>query len=77
MAFVLTDVNGHPVHSNKKSFVCQSVDDIGKLPRCGIEGTQDVTDDPTINEPCAIGSDAIVKTGEVYILWPDNEWGPF
>lgn len=79
MAFVLDSVldHGSSCPNAKKQYLCTSVDDISKLPRCGIEGTQEQRIDPKDNEPCGIGSQAIVKTGEVYILWPDNEWAPF
>ena len=70
MAFVTTTVNGHPVSSDLKEFVCQSVDDISKLPKKGISGTQETGD----NEPCAIGSMALVSTGEIFVLFPNNEW---
>lgn len=73
MAHSLIEINGHCARINTKQFSCTDVSDIAKLPRNGIHGTADVSD--VDNEPCAIGSTCIVKTGEVYMLWPDNTWG--
>lgn len=71
------EINGNPARPDIKRFMCLTVDGIKQLPRQGIPGTMDDSDDPDINDPCGIGSEAIVKTGEIYLLWPDNEWGPF
>jgi hypothetical protein len=75
MAHRLIEVNGHPAKSNIKQFACVTVGDIANLPREGVAGTV-AGISPDDNEPCAVGSTAIVKTGEVYMLWPDNQWGP-
>ena len=77
MATSIIEVNGNPARSDIKRFMLDAIEDISKLPRQGIEGTLDDTDDPYINKSCGIGSEAIVKTGEVYMLWPDNTWGQF
>lgn len=59
-----------------KSYDCTSDSDIAKLPRYGIPGTQVLDDgrDLTNNAPCGYGSIAIVKGGNVYKLFPDNQW---
>lgn len=77
MSFIINNVTNHPrpLSGSKKVFICTSVDDIAKLPRYGIKGTQTGCAD-VHNKPCDYGSTAIVKTGEVYMLWPDNEWSP-
>ena len=77
MATNIIEVNGNPARSDIKRFMLDTIEDIFKLPRQGIEGTLDDTNNPCLNEPCGIGSEAIVKTGEVYMLWPDNTWGQF
>ena len=63
----------------QNDYLCSSDDDIAKLPRFGVEGTQEVLteDDMLANEPCMYGSTAIVlgsDGGIVYILGPDNVW---
>ena len=73
----LVEINGNPARSDIKRFMLLTVDDVPKLPRQGIEGTLDDQYDPELNCPCGIGSEAIVKTGEIYMLWPDNEWAIF
>lgn len=73
MAHRVIEINGHPARSNIKQFACVTTADILNLPREGVEGTLtgvSVED----NAPCGIGSTAIVKTGETYMLWPDNTW---
>lgn len=71
---VIEDVNLNAFTYHKKRFLCLSADDISKLPRFGFHGTLDDSLDYTINDPVEYGSSAIVKTGEIYILWPDNTW---
>lgn len=73
IAHRLIEVNGHPARSDIKQFACVSVDDISGLPREGVRGTVEGLD-PKDNDPCGIGSTAVVKTGEVFMLWPDNQW---
>lgn len=73
----LKTIGEKPARSDIKQFMCMTVDEINKLPRQGLPGTLDDTDWPGINDPCGIGSEAIVKTGEIYLLWPDNNWAPF
>ena len=77
MAFRVTEVNGHPVTYNKKSFTCMSQSDIATLPRVGIRGTQVLTaeDEPDANDPVCYGSTATVATPfGVYHLAANNEW---
>lgn len=71
------EINGNPARTDIKRFMLLTVDEVSKLPRQGINGTLNDTDDPNKNDPCGIGSEAIVKTGEIYMLWPDNTWAPF
>lgn len=70
---VITPVYKYP----KKDFMCDTSDEISKLPKYGVEGTVTGSSDKYINEPIEYGSSAIVKTGEIYFLWPDNTWAPF
>ena len=62
-------------------YLCSSVDDISKLPRFGVKGTQEITDyeEEFLNDPCMYGSTALVidpslETSKLYILGPDNNW---
>lgn len=77
MATRLVEVNGDTARSDIKQFMCLTVDEIAKLPREGVPGTLDESGSPGLNDPCGIGSQAIIKTGEIYLLWPDNNWAPF
>ena len=75
--FKITAVNGHPNDYEQKDFLLTDVADLDKLPKVGVYGTQDETVDSTANQPCAVGSTAMVCTGistDVYILTPNNEW---
>lgn len=75
MAFKIMKINGQPNSVETKEFICSSADDIAKLPRYGIRGTQEIENDTVSNNPCAIGSTAIVcSTSDVYILAPNNTW---
>lgn len=68
------------ISAELKEFLCSSVDDISKLPKFGIEGTQvdsEYMNNEEDNEPCMYGSTAMVCDGsvsDVYILNPDNNW---
>lgn len=77
MTTSIIEINGNPARSDIKRFMLLTVDEISKLPKQGVRGTLDNTKEPDINCPCGIGSEAIVKTGEIYMLWPNNEWAPF
>ena len=77
MAFSITTYNGVPNSKETKEYLCTSTSDLAKLPREGIRGTQNLEDETVNDDPCAIGSTAMVCTGtstDVYILTPDNEW---
>lgn len=61
----------------QNDYLCSSDDDIAKLPKFSIEGTQEVLTevDELANKPCMYGSTAFVPTsGNAYILGSDNEW---
>lgn len=77
MATSVIEINGNPARSDIKRFMLETVGEVNNLPKQGVRGTLDDTKDPEINCPCGIGSEAIVKTGEIYMLWPDNEWVQF
>lgn len=77
MATSVIEINGNPARSDIKRFMLETVSEVNNLPKQGVRGTLDDTKDPEINCPCGIGSEAIVKTGEIYMLWPDNEWAQF
>lgn len=73
----ITACNGVPNSPDIKEYLLSSVDEIDKLPRDGVRGQQEFGDETGINDPCAIGSTAMVATGsstEVYILSSENEW---
>lgn len=77
MAFELNGYDDRNVfRSVIKSYICTSTDDIDKLPRYKIPGTQVLNDgfDDRNNAPCGLGSTANVRGDGVYILWPDNIW---
>ena len=75
MAYKITSINGQPRSHNTREFLCSTEDDIAKLPRYKIAGTQELENDTISNDPCGIGSTALVcSTSDVYILTPDNEW---
>ena len=68
------------VCGSQKEFICTSADDLAKLPKFGIKGTQ-VDDSYNYNEhdneSVMYGSIAMVcdgATSEMYILTPDNNW---
>ena len=76
MACKLTAINGKPTVSEYREYLCDTEADIALLPKYGIRGslTED-TSDIMSNDPCAIGSKAIViATGDTWILSPSNEW---
>lgn len=79
MSSSIMTVNGQPNSYALREYVCDSIDDVAKLPKYGIRGTFDDSKDFIINDPCAIGSMALVCDGgngscAVYILSPSNEW---
>ena len=73
----IVEENGHAASSNIKEFILIGLDNLAKLPRCGVEGSLNPGNDWTINEPVAYGSRAVIKdNGEIhaYMLFPDNVW---
>lgn len=79
MAANIMNINGHYNSSAYKEYLCDSIDDIQKLPKFGVYGSIDDSSDFSINEPCAIGSTALVcdngsGASAVYILNPSNKW---
>lgn len=76
MACKLTSINGKPTVSEYREYLCDTNDDIALLPKYGVKGNLTVdTSDIMSNDPCAIGSKALVcATGEIWILSPSNEW---
>ena len=77
MAFKIIGVNGGANSYSQKEYLLTNADDINKLPRVGVQGSQEVKNDTVTNDPCAVGSIALLVTGtvtEVYILTPNNEW---
>lgn len=61
--------------NGKSEYLCTSADDISNLPTMTAEGTQG--ENPEDDEPCTVGSVAMVTTGElteIYILTPANTW---
>lgn len=76
MACKLTSINGKLTASQYREYLCDSESDIALLPKCDVRGnlTKD-TSDIMSNDPCAIGSKALVcATGDIWILSPSNEW---
>lgn len=77
MSFKIIGANGKPNSYLQKEYLLTNAEDVSKLPRVGIKGTQEICNDTVTNDPCAVGSTALVVTGavtEAYILTPDNEW---
>ena len=64
------------VDGNIVKYSCTSEDDIAKLPRFGIRGTQSNCLDKE-NDPCGYDSKAILYTDsstKLYVLRVTNEW---
>ena len=75
--FSITQINGKPNQYDQKQYILTDASDVAKLPRIGIYGTQDAGNDSTVNNPCAVGSTALVCSDtaiDVYMLTPDNKW---
>lgn len=78
MSSKVTSSNGRSTLFSHKKFICDSEEDIAKLPKDGIEGSIEGSSDDLINRPCSIGSTALVcSTSEMWILSPSNEWVKF
>lgn len=68
---------GHPSPYAIKDFICDTPDDVEKLPKFGIEGTQQLNDgeDYVTNEPVYYNSSAtVVEPYSGYVLAPSNNW---
>ena len=80
MACKLTSINGKPTSFSVREYIVDTPNDIALLPRYGISGKMDIgTSDTVSNDPCAIGSTALVckndkNESEVWMLSPSNEW---
>lgn len=75
MAFKRFKKSMHPDVNGINEYICSSQDDIAKLPKFNVKGTQAGTDFD--NVPCGISSTAMVCDGvatTVYILNPENNW---
>ena len=66
----------YPTVNGINEYLCTEEADIQKLPRYDVEGTQQLNDgnDEFNNVPCGYHSTALVKGGNIYMLYPDNEW---
>ncbi len=75
MSCKLITINGKPNSHKQKEFICNTEDEIALLPKSDTKGTFLDPNDTFGNEPCAIGSIALVcETSAVYMLAPNNEW---
>lgn len=79
MSSSIIAINGRPNSYALKEYICDSIDDVAKLPKYGVFGSFDDSKDFTINNPCSIGSTALVcddgnGSCAMYILSPSNEW---
>ena len=80
MSCKLIAINDKPNTNAKKQYICESEEEIKLLPRYGIEGSFVDPNDTICNEPCAIGSTALVRPIDtskptlIFILTPSNEW---
>lgn len=75
MAFKRFKKSQYPEIGGINEYLCSSIDDIAKLPRVNIAGTQEGTEFD--NVPCGISSTAMVCDGSgtrVFILNPENNW---
>ena len=77
--FKIVKIHNHTnVPGRLVEYTCTSEDDIPKLPRFGIRGTQTDCMEKE-NDPCGYGSIAVVYTDsntKAYTLRADNEWKP-
>lgn len=66
----------YPSKNGINEYLCTEEADIQKLPKYNVEGTQQLNDgkDEFNNTPCGYHSTAVVKGGNIYMLFPDNEW---
>ena len=74
--FIRHKTSQHPEKNGICEYLCSSLDDINKLPKYNVEGTQE--GDAFHNVPCGYRSMAMVCDGvnetAFYILNPENNW---
>lgn len=75
MAYWIQETRTNQNMKNYKSFMCDFRTDIEKLPRMGINGTEQ-EDDTVSSLPCSYGSDCLcLEDSSVWILGKEtNEW---
>lgn len=77
MSFSVIKVGGRENSSIHREYLCDTVADVAHLPKYKIRGTLK-TSDSSLNDPCAIGSTALVcddnGSSAVYILNNANQW---
>lgn len=74
MATKLMKIDGKYEFYGEREYLLDNESDINKLPREGVEGTLD-TEDTKLNEPCEIGSTAMVCSPPgFWVLSPSNVW---
>lgn len=69
--------NQGPHYRNVKAYICDTPDDINKLPRVGVKGTQVLNDgeDDIDNAECNYGSEAtVVSPFGGFVLNASNQW---
>lgn len=64
------------IHKNgKRDFSITEEDDVRKLPKMGQKGDSDAAVDSVSDEPCGIGSTALLSLGSrVFYLDASNSW---
>ncbi len=75
MAYWVQETGNYHNFSNYKSFICDYISDIQKLPRVGVSGEKQ-DNDTVSSAPCSYGSDCLcLENSSVWILGKDtNEW---
>ena len=58
MAYWVQETGNHHNFSNYKSFICDYISDIKKLPRVGVSGEKQ-DNDTVSSAPCSYGSDCL------------------
>lgn len=75
MGYWIQETGTHQNFSNCRSFICDYLSDILKLPRVGINGEKQ-EGDTVSSTPCSYGSDCLcLEDSSVWVLGKDtNEW---
>ena len=77
MSVSILNVGGQENSSIRREYLCDTVADVTRLPKRKTRGTLK-TNDSSLNDPCAIGSTALVcddnGSSAVYILNNANQW---